>query len=142
MKIAIGCDHAGYLVKEEIKKYMENKGFEVLDQGTYSEESCDYPIFAKKVANLVAANEVNFGILICSTGEGIAMCANKVKGCRAGIAYADDVARLIKEHNNANVIVFGAKFMALEDIKRRIDIYMAAEFLGGKHERRVNLLED
>ena len=141
MKISIGCDHAGYKYKEEIKKYLEGKGHEVKDCGTFSLDSCDYPIFGRAAAELVAKGEVDFGIVVCSSGEGIMMAANKVKGVRCGLAYNDDVARLIRQHNNANMIGFGANFMALEDVLRRIDIFLATEFEGGRHERRVNEIE-
>ena len=141
MKISIASDHAGYAYKEEIKKYLEAKGHEMVDCGTYSLESCDYPIFGKKAAEKVANKEVDFGVLVCSSGEGIAIAANKVKGVRAGIAYNDDVARLMRQHNNANMISFGASFMALEDVLRRVDIFLATEFEGGRHERRVNEIE-
>lgn len=141
MKIAIGSDHAGYIYKQEIIKYLKEKGHEVIDCGTNSLESCDYPIFGRAVAEKVAAKEANYGVLVCSSGEGIMMAANKVKGVRAGLAYNDDVARLIKQHNNANVIAFGANFMELKDVLRRIDIFFASEFEGGRHERRVNEIE-
>ena len=141
MKISIASDHAGYAYKEEIKKYLSNKGHEVVDCGTNSLESCDYPIFGKEAARKVANKEVDFGVLVCSSGEGIAIAANKVKGVRAGIAYNDDVARLMRQHNNANMISFGASFMKLEDVLRRVDIFLATEFEGGRHERRVNEIE-
>lgn len=141
MKISIASDHAGYAYKEEIKKYLANKGHEVIDCGTHSTDSCDYPIFGKAAATKVANKEVDFGILVCSSGEGIAIAANKVKGVRAGIAYNDDVARLMRQHNNANMIAFGASFMKLEDVLKRVDIFLATEFEGGRHERRVNEIE-
>lgn len=141
MKISLASDHAGYAYKEEIKKYLEKKGHEIVDCGTYSLESCDYPIFAKEAAKKVANKEVDFGILVCSSGEGIAIAANKVKGVRAGIAYNDDVARLMRQHNNANMIAFGASFMKLEDVLKRVDIFLATDFEGGRHERRVNEIE-
>ena len=141
MKISIGCDHAGYKYKEEIKKYLEAKGHQVKDCGTNSLDSCDYPIFGRAAAEAVAKGEVDFGIVVCSSGEGIMMTANKVKGIRCGLAYNDDVARLIRQHNNANMIGFGANFMSLEDVLRRIDIFLATPFEGGRHERRVNEIE-
>ena len=113
----------------------------MLDSGTHSTESCDYPIFAHDAAKKVASKEAEFGILVCSSGEGIMITANKEKGVRAGLAYNDDVARLMRQHNNANMIAFGANFMALEDVLRRIDIFLATEFEGGRHERRVNEIE-
>jgi len=141
MKISIGSDHAGYLAKEEVKKYLQSKGYEVKDVGTNSLDSCDYPIFGRAAAELVAKGEVDYGVLICSSGEGIMMAANKVKGVRAGLAYNDDVARLIRQHNNANMIAFGASFMKVEDIIKRIDIFLATDFEGGRHERRVSEIE-
>jgi ribose 5-phosphate isomerase B len=141
MKLSIGSDHAGYNYKQEIIKYLEGKGHTVIDCGTNSLESCDYPIFGRAAAEKVANKEVDFGILVCSSGEGIMMTANKVKGVRAGLAYNDDVARLIRQHNNANMIAFGANFMKLEDVLRRIDIFLSTDFEGGRHERRVNEIE-
>lgn len=141
MKLSIGSDHAGFKYKEEVKKYLESKGHKVFDVGTNSLDSCDYPIFGRAAAQKVADKEVDFGILICSSGEGIMMSANKIKGVRCGLAYNDDVARLIRQHNNANMIAFGASFMALEDVLKRIDIFLQTEFEGGRHERRVNEIE-
>lgn len=141
MKIAIASDHAGYLYKEDIKKNLQKKGHILLDCGTFNQDSCDYPLFAQDAAKKVANGEAEIGILVCSSGEGIAIAANKIKGIRAGIAYNDDVARLMKQHNNANMISFGANFMSLEDVLRRIDIFLEAKFEGGRHERRVNEIE-
>ena len=141
MKIVLASDHAGYAYKKEIEKYLQGKGHQVTDVGTYSLESCDYPIFAHAAAEKVAKGEAEFGILVCSSGEGIAIAANKVKGVRAGIAYNDDVARLMRQHNNANMISFGASFMDLKDVLRRVDIFLATPFEGGRHERRVNEIE-
>ena len=141
MKLSIGSDHAGYNYKQEIIKYLEGKGHVVIDCGTNSLDSCDYPIFGRAAAEKVANKEVDFGILVCSSGEGIMMTANKVKGVRAGLAYNDDVARLIRQHNNANMIAFGANFMKLDDVLRRIDIFLSTDFEGGRHERRVNEIE-
>ena len=138
MKIAIGSDHAGYARKEEVKQHLIKKGYEVVDVGTYSLDSCDYPIFGLECANLVASKEADYGVLVCSSGEGIMMAANKVKGLRCGLAYNDDVARFMRQHNNANMIAFGASFMEKDDVLRRVDIFLATEFEGGRHERRVN----
>ena len=142
MKISIGSDHAGYEYKQEIIKYLSKKGIEMIDCGTHSLDSCDYPEFGKEAAKKVANKEADFGIVVCSSGEGISIAANKVKGIRCGLAYNDDVARLIRQHNNANMIGFGASFMALEDVLRRIDIFLATPFEGGRHERRVNKIEE
>ena len=142
MVIAIGCDHGGFQRKEEAKEYLQSLGHEVIDCGTYSLDSCDYPIFGRKVAELVSEGKANFGVVICTSGEGIMMAANKVKGVRCGLAYNDEVASLMRQHNNANVISFGAKFMNKEEVLHRIDIFLNTEFEGGRHERRVNLIEN
>lgn len=141
MKVSLASDHAGFNYKEAVKKYLESKNIEVIDCGTFSSDSCDYPIFGKKAAELVQSKEVEYGILICSSGEGIMMTANKVHGIRCGIGYNDDVSRLMRQHNNANMISFGANFMDLNDVFRRIDIFLNTEFEGGRHLRRVNEIE-
>ncbi len=141
MKLSIGCDHGGYEAKETVKAYLEKNGYEVIDCGTFSTESCDYPIFAKKTAEAVANGEAEKGILICSSGEGVCICANKVKGIRCGIGYNDDVSHLLVEHNHANMIAFGAKFMDINDILHRIDIFLNSKPLGDRHQRRVDLIE-
>lgn len=141
MKIAIGCDHGGFELKNVVIEHLKSKGHKVIDKGTYSLDSCDYPIYGEAVARAVSSKECEFGIVICTSGEGIMMAANKVKGVRAGIGYNDDVSRLMRQHNNANVISFGAKFMDKDDVLRRVDIFLSTEFEGGRHERRVNLIE-
>ncbi len=142
MRIAIGSDHAGFLAKEEVVKFLKQEGYEVEDVGTYSKDSCDYPIFGRKVGELVASKNCEFGVVICSSGEGIMMAANKVKGIRCGIAYNDQTAELLRQHNDANVISFGANFMDIDDIKRRLKIFLNTDFLGERHLRRVNLIEE
>ena len=142
MKIVLASDHAGYSYKNEIKTFLKNKGIQVIDVGTNSIESCDYPIFAHEAAKKVSSGEAEFGILVCSSGEGIAIAANKVKGIRAGIGYNDEVAGLMRQHNNANMIAFGATFMKLPDVLKRIEIFLKTPFEGGRHERRVNEIEN
>lgn len=141
MKIVVGSDHAGYAYKQEIKKFLKEKGVSIIDVGTNSIESCDYPIFGREAAQKVANGDADYGILVCSSGEGIAIAANKIKGVRAGIAYNDDVARLMRQHNNANMIAFGATFMKLPDVLNRIEIFLKTPFEGGRHERRVKEIE-
>ena len=141
MKVVLASDHAGYMYKQEIKSFLKGKGVQVVDVGTNSIESCDYPIFAHEAAKKVAAGDVDYGILVCSSGEGIAIAANKTKGVRAGIGYNDDVARLMRQHNNANMIAFGATFMKLPEVLKRIEIFLKTPFEGGRHERRVNEIE-
>lgn len=139
--IVIASDHAGYNYKEAIKKHLKEAGASVDDVGTFSLDSCDYPIFAHEAAKKIVSGEAEYGVLVCSSGEGIAIAANKTKGIRAGIAYNDEVARLMRQHNNANMIAFGASFMELSDVIRRVDIFLSTSFEGGRHERRVNEIE-
>lgn len=137
MTISFGCDHGGFPYKEAVLKHLKEKGYEVLDFGTFSTESCHYPEFAFPAAEAIHDHKAEKGILICSSGEGVSMCANKVKGIRCGIGYDDDVSHLIVEHNHAQMIAFGAKFMKLEDVLRRIDIFLEAKPLEGRHDIRV-----
>lgn len=141
MKIAVGSDHGGLELKNAIKEHLEKLGHEVIDVGTYTKESCHYPIFGKAVANKVAAKECEYGVVVCTSGEGISMAANKVKGVRCGIAYNDEVARLMRQHNNANVIAFGQKYTTTEEGLRRVDIFLNTEFEGGRHQTRVDMLD-
>lgn len=142
MKIAIGSDHGGFLLKEELKNHLFKKGFDVIDVGTYSLDSCHYPEFAIKVGNLVKEGTCKFGVIVCTTGEGVVMAANKIKGVRAGLAYNLDVARLMREHNDANVIAFGAKYVEPEEATARLDEFLKAQFLGGRHQIRVQMIKD
>ena len=142
MRIAIGSDHGGFLYKDAIKQHLLGQGCSVIDVGTNSLESCHYPIYAGEVAKRVASEECEFGIVICTSGEGVAIAANKVRGIRCGIAYNDEVARLMREHNDANVISFGQKFMALEDVLKRVDIFLSTPFAGGRHQTRVDLISN
>lgn len=142
MKIAIGSDHGGFALKEVVKNELVAKGYDVLDEGTYSLDSCDYPVFGLAVANAVADKEADFGIVICTSGEGIMMAANKVKGIRCGLGYNDEVSKLMRQHNDANIIAFGAKFMDEKDVLRRVEIFLNTEFEGGRHARRVQEIID
>lgn len=142
LKIAIGSDHGGVDYKQEVIKFLESKGYCVKNVGTDSHDSCHYPLYGAEVGKSVASGECDFGVVICTSGEGIAIAANKIKGVRCGIAYNDEVAKLMRQHNNANVISFGAKFMSLEDVERRIEIFLATEFEGGRHATRVEMIND
>lgn len=141
MIVSIASDHAGYEYKEEVKKHLIILGYHVIDCGTYSLDSCDYPIFAKEAALKVANKEAEFGILICSSGEGIMIAANKIKGIRCGIGYNDEVTKFLRKHNDANMISFGQKYMSLDDVLRRIDLFLSESFEGGRHKRRVDEIE-
>ena len=140
MKISIGCDHGGYQQKLAVVKYLKEEGYEVIDVGTNSEESCHYPTYGEAAARLVASHECDFGIVICTSGEGIMMAANKVPGVRCGLGYNDDVSRLMRQHNDANMISFGAKFMSNEEVINRIKIFLNTKFEGGRHASRVDLI--
>lgn len=141
MKIAIGNDHAATDYKNEIVKFLEKEGHEVINLGTDSHESVDYPVFAKKVCNVIVEKEADFGILLCGTGIGVSIAANKVEGIRAALLYNEYSARLTKQHNNANVIAFGARVMGIDLILSCIKAYMESEYEGGRHQRRIDMLE-
>ena len=145
MKVAIGTDHGAIAYKANIIEYLEDKGFEVVDCGTDSDASCDYPDFAKTVADKIVSGQADFGILMCGTGIGMSLAANKVKGIRAAVVPNVDYARLSKEHNNANIICLSGRFMTLQDCKDCIDAYINAKFAGElndesaqRHKRRVS----
>ena len=142
MKIAIGSDHGGFYLKEDLKKYLLEKGYEVEDVGTHSTDSCHYPEFAVKCAELVSSGKCRFGVLVCTTGEGVVMAANKIKGIRAGLAYNEDVARLMREHNDANIIAFGAKYVNATEAISRLKCFLDANFLEGRHKIRVQMIKD
>lgn len=137
MKIALGSDHAGFALKEAVKKHLLEEGYEVLDEGTFNEDRCDYPDFAVKAAEDVVAGKASFGVLCCGTGEGISIAANKVRGIRCGIGYDLEVTRLCRQHNDANMIAFGARFMKEEDVLKRVDAFLTTSFEGGRHAERV-----
>lgn len=143
MKLVIGNDHAAVELKNEIKAYLEEKGYEVINIGTDTHDSCNYPEYGEKAGRMVAAGEVDGGVLICGTGVGISIAANKVKGVRAAVCSEPVTARLVKEHNNANIIAFGARIVGSEMAKAIVDAWLDAEYIGsGRHERRVNMIEE
>ena len=142
MKLAIGNDHSAVEMKKEIKKYLEDKGIEVIDVGTNSTESFNYPISGYKVGKMVANGEVDGGVLICGTGVGISLAANKVKGVRACVCSEPYTAKLSRMHNNSNVLAFGARVVGSELAKMIVDEWLAAEFEGGRHQRRVDMIMD
>jgi ribose 5-phosphate isomerase B len=135
--IAIGSDHAGFDYKEDLISYLEGKGFPFKDFGTHSKDSVDYPDFAHPVADAVEKNEASFGILLCGSANGVAITANKHKGIRAAICWGEEIAKLSREHNNANVICIPARFVREGDAEKMVDIFMRTSFEGGRHERRV-----
>ena len=140
MRIAIGNDHVAVELKNHIKKHLEEKGFEVVNFGTDSTERCDYPIYGKKVAEAVASGECDFGVLICGTGVGISLAANKVEGIRAVVCSEPYSAKLSREHNNTNIVAFGARVIGIATAEMIVDEFFAAEFEGGRHQKRVEMI--
>ncbi len=141
MKIALGCDHGGYDLKQTIIKLLEEKGYEYEDFGCYSTESCDYPIFGEAAARAVASGKCEYGIVICTTGIGISIAANKVKGIRCAHCADPLEAELSRRHNNANMIAMGAGFTGPKLACRMVEVFLTTEFEGGRHERRVKLMD-
>lgn len=135
--IAIGCDHAGYEYKEHIKAYLTKKRYYVLDMGTNSSDSVDYPDFVHPLAESVTNNEAEFGILICGSGNGVSMTANKHKNIRAALSWNVETARLAVQHNNANVLSIPAKFVSKRQAVYIVSAFLESKFEGGRHERRV-----
>ena len=141
--IALGCDHGGYLLMLEVKKHLEKKGFEYKDFGCYSEESVDYPEYAKKVAKAVASGECETGILICGTGIGISIAANKVKGIRAALCHDCFSAAATREHNNANVLAMGARVIGSGLALKIVDTFLDTPFSNEeRHIRRISMLDE
>jgi len=142
MKIAIACDHAGFDVKEHLKRHLEKQGHKVADCGTDSAESCDYPDFAVPAAVRVADGDADRGVLVCTTGVGMSIIGNKVQGVRAALCLNDDMARMSRSHNDANVLVLAAKYTPVEEMERFIDVWCATGFEGGRHARRVGKITE
>lgn len=140
MKIGIGNDHAALEMKNQVMEYLEKKGYEVINYGTNTPESCNYPEFGEKVGRAVVSGEVDCGILICGTGVGISLAANKVKGVRAVVCSEPYSAKLSKQHNNTNILAFGARVVGIELAKMIIDEWLGAEFEGGRHQTRVDMI--
>ena len=137
MRIAIGCDHGGFKLKLELIKSLKRAGHNVKDLGAFSEESCDYPLFASKVARAVGSGKFKRGVLICKTGIGMAISANKIKGVRAAVIHDINIAISSRQHNDCNVIVFGSKFVKPNMAKKILKIWLATRALAGRHRRRV-----
>ena len=137
MKIAIGADHAGFSLKEKLRHQLTGEGHEVVDYGAASDASCDYPDFAQPVAREVAGGRSDRGILVCSTGIGMAMAANKVDGVRAAPAMNEDEVHLTREHNDANVLTIGAKYLDEKQALHLVHVFLETQFAGGRHARRI-----
>ena len=137
-RIAIASDHAGFSVKETIRKYLESAGYTVSDLGTSSEESVDYPDYGKAVGERVVSEQADLGIAVCGTGMGISIAANKVPGVRAALAHDLHTARLAREHNDANVLALGGRVVSGEAAIRMVQVFLTTAYLGGRHQRRVD----
>ena len=140
--IALGCDHGGYALMQSVKKHLDELGLEYKDFGTYSTDSCDYPVYAKAAAGAVASGECERGILICGTGIGISIAANKVKGIRAALCSDCFSAEMTRRHNNANMLAMGARVLGEGLALQIVDIFLNTPFDGGRHARRVDMIED
>lgn len=139
-KIAFGCDHVGYILKEDILDHLMQRGLEVIDKGAWSGERTDYPLYASKVAQAVVKGEADGGILICGTGVGISITANKFAGIRAVVCSEPYSAQLSRQHNDTNVLAFGSRVVGLELAKMIVDAWLNAEFEGGRHQQRVEAI--
>ena len=142
MKIAIASDHGGFTLKEEIKKYLISEGIEVTDLGTNSEESVDYPVYGKLCAEAVASGKADRGIACCSTGVGISMAANKVKGIRCALCTDTHMAEMTRKHNDANMLALGGRTISVNTALEITKIWLETEFEGGRHKRRVDMINE
>lgn len=140
MKIGVANDHSAVDMKKQVVEYLVEKGYQVVNYGTDSYESCNYPAYGEKIGNAVASGEVDLGVAICGTGIGISLAANKVRGIRAAVCSDPYSARMAREHNDANIIAFGARVIGIETAKMILDEWLGAEFLGGRHQDRVDMI--
>lgn len=140
MKVAVGCDHGGFVLKDAVISTLEELGAQVVDMGTYSTESVDYPVYGKKVADAVANGECDLGVVMCGTGIGISIAANKVKGIRAAVVTDEFMAEMTRRHNNANIIALGGRVIIPEKAKSLVKAWYTAEFEGGRHQKRIDMI--
>lgn len=140
-KIALGADHAGFELKEAVKKHLKSRGYDIVDFGTHSDEAVDYPDYCRPAAESVAKSESHLGIVFGGSGNGEAMVANKILEIRCGLCWNTQSARLAKEHNNANMIALGARTMPVKEALKIVDTWLDAEFQGGRHQRRIDKIE-
>ncbi len=141
LKIAIASDHGGFALKEKIKEHLLKRGFSVEDLGTYSEESVDYPVYGKACGEAVASGKADLGVVICGTGIGISIAANKIKGIRCGLCTSVEMAHLTKQHNNANILALGGRTTGVDLAVKIVDEWLDTEYEGGRHQRRVEMLD-
>ena len=141
MKIAVASDHGGFALKEKVKEHLIERGFDVEDLGTHSEESVDYPVYGKACGEAVASGKADLGVVVCGTGIGISIAANKVKGIRCGLCTSVEMAHLTKQHNNANILALAGRTTEPELALKIVDEWLDTEFEGGRHQRRVDMLD-
>ncbi len=141
IKIAIGSDHAGFELKQYLIEYFKNTDTSVSDKGCYNIERADYPDYGHAVANAVLRNEVNFGILMCGSGNGINMSANKHNGIRAALCWNEEIAKLARQHNDANILVLPARYISVEEAKKCVAIFLSEKFEGGRHQQRIEKID-
>ena len=142
MKIAVAADHGGYKLKEKVKEHLLERGIEVEDLGTHSEESVDYPIYGKLCGEAVASGQADLGVVVCGTGIGISIAANKVHGIRCGLCTSVEMAHLTKQHNNANILALGGRTTGEELAVEIVDEWLDTQYEGGRHQRRVEMLDN
>ena len=139
-KVAVGCDHGGFIRKESVVSTLERLGAEVVDLGCYDESSVDYPVYGEKVARSVASGECALGVIMCGTGIGISIAANKVRGVRAAVVTNTYMAKLTKNHNNANIIALGGRVISPDEAAAIVEAWYTAEYEGGRHQRRLDMI--
>lgn len=142
MKIVIGSDHAGFELKDALHAWLREQGHEVVDVGTDSTDSVDYPVFGAAVGRTIASGDADLGVAVCGSGEGICMAANKIPGVRAGVVRTAEDAELIRRHNHANVACFGGRITAVAEAEHALGVFLSTDFDGGRHQRRVDLLTE
>ena len=142
MKISLACDHAGYKYKQLIKNYLEKKGFVIIDRGTFSSDSADYPDFIKLAAKDVSEHASDLGIGVCGSGIGVSIVANKFKGVRAALVFDEEMAGLSRRHNDANFLALGERLLDEDKLTKILDVWLNTKFEGGRHERRVTKIEE
>ena len=142
MKIAIGCDHAGFELKEKVVGYLKEKQFNIEDVGTYSLESVDYPDFAHKVGKMVNESEATFGIVVCGSANGVNMVVNKYANVRSALCWKKEIAELARQHNDANVLALPARYLSWEEAKEIVDVFFSSMFEGGRHATRVEKIKN
>jgi len=142
MRIALASDHAAFNLKEQIKEYLLNKNIEVKDFGSFSDASADYPLYAFNAAKAVANKEFEFGIMMCGSGQGMQMTANKIYDIRAALCHSVAMAEITRKHNNANVLTFGSRFIGYETATEIVDAFLNTAFEGGRHQRRIELMNE